>query len=75
MLIRGAQGSVGLVRSQQVTQIRRCKAMDGTEDKQQDFELNSELNREPVERVQHRGDVVVFAGVGEETSGCILHKL
>ena len=32
--------------------------MDGLECKQEDFELNTELNREPVELLEDRSDVV-----------------
>ena len=39
------------------------EAVDGLERKQEDFELNTELNREPVELLEDRSDVVDGGGL------------
>ena len=42
----------------EVGQIWGCEVVDGLKGKQEDLEFDTELNREPVELLEDRGDVV-----------------
>ena len=60
---RGSEGTGGNGTLEEIRQIRGGEVVDGHECKQEDFELYTELNREPVELLQDRSDVVDRGGV------------
>ena len=61
---RGSEGAGGSGYVDEVRQIWGSKVMDGLKCKQEDFEFEAELNREPVELLEDRGDVVDGWGAG-----------
>ena len=49
--------------------------MEGFESEKEDFELNALRDREPVDILEDRGDVVSGAGLGAKTCGSFLGVL
>ena len=56
--VRGSGGAGGSGRVDEVGHIWGSEVVDGLKCKQEDFEFETELNREPVELLEDRGDVV-----------------
>ena len=54
----GSEGAGGSGYVDEVGQIWGSKVVDGLKCKREDFEFETELNREPVELLEDRGDVV-----------------
>ena len=59
---RGSEGAGGSGTLEEIRQIRGGEVVDGLECKQEDCELYTELNRDPVELLQDRSDVVDRGG-------------
>ena len=55
---RGSGGAGGSGRVDEVGHIWGSEVVDGLKGKQEDSEFETELNREPVELLEDRGDVV-----------------
>ena len=55
--------------------VRRGKVMEGVECKQEDFEVYTEFDREPVELLHNRGNVVNARGSGDDPSCRVLNHL
>ena len=60
---------------EEVGQIGRCKVVEGFESMEEDFEIYTEFNREPVELLQDRGDVMEGGGSGDDAGGSVLDQL
>ncbi len=73
--IRGAEASGGSVTVEHVSEVRRALVTEDFECEEKGFKLDALGNREPVEVLKDRGDVVAGAGVGEETHGRVLDVL
>ena len=56
-------------------QVKRGKVMEGVECKQEDFEVYTEFDREPVELLHNRGNVVNARGSGDDPSCRVLNHL
>jgi len=59
----------------QATEVGRGLVMEGFVCEEENFELNSLWDQEPVEVSENRGDVVTGLGVGKQTSSRILDIL
>ena len=59
---RGSEGAGGSGNMEEVGQIWGGEVVDGLECYQEDFVLNTELDREPVELLEDRSDVVDGGG-------------
>ena len=71
----GSEGAGGSGSVEEVGQIGRCEVMEGFESMEEDFEINTEFNREPVELLQDRGDVMEGGGSGDDAGGSVLDQL
>lgn len=49
--------------------------MDGFEGEEQNLELNTELDREPMELLEDRSDMVNVGGSGDDASSSVLDQL
>ncbi len=73
--IRGAEAAGRSVVVEQVSEIGGGLDMEGFMREEKDFELDLLWDREPVEVLEDRGDVVTGVGVGERVSSRVLDIL
>ena len=64
-----------IVAMEQVSEVGRGLVMEGFVCEEEDFELNTLWNWEPVEALEDRSDVIMGAGVGEQTCRGVLDVL
>lgn len=64
---RGSEGTGGSGNLEEIRQIWGGKIVYGLECKQKDFELDAKLDREPVELLEDRSDVLNGGGLSYDT--------
>ena len=60
---------------EQVSEVWGCLVVEGFVGEEKNLEVNPLGDREPVEVLEDRGDVIMSAGVGEEASSRVLDVL
>ena len=72
---RGSEGAGGSGTLEEIRQIRQGEVVNGLECKQEDFELDMELDREPVELLEDRSDVMDEGGSSYDAGSGILDQV
>ena len=65
----------GIISFNKITEVLRSLVIEGFEGGDQYFIVNPVFDWEPVEVVENRGDVISFAGFGEEAGSGVLYIL
>ena len=73
--IAGSEGTGGGVDVKEVRNVLGCLVVEGLIGGDEDFEIDSLFDREPVEVTEDWCDVVSGAGVGEQAGGRVLNIL
>ena len=73
--IRGTEGAGRSVMVEQICEVGGGLVMEGFVSEEKEFELDALWDREPVEVLEDRGDVVTGTGMGEQTGSRVLNVL
>ena len=60
---------------EEISQVLRCEVVEGLKGNEEDLEMYTLLDREPVKFLEDRGDVFSEVGAGEETGSGVLNIL